>query len=85
MPEETGKVPPAVRKTTTVGTPGGRYLISLDAVDAGGAVTVHDMEGGTDERCNLDSIQRRSRFNSLEWATQKGYRLCAFCFPEVEA
>lgn len=62
----------------------GRYMISIDAVETREPrqVVVHDLEGGTDERCNIDQIKRRSRFHDLEWAVEKHYRLCAYCFPE---
>lgn len=62
----------------------GRYLISVQAVQDGppGDVVIHDLDHG-DERCNVDAIKKRSRFNDLSWALGKGYRPCEFCLGDA--
>lgn len=63
----------------------GRYLISVKDAQAGdpGKVVIHDSTN-FNEQCNTDQIRQKSYFNNLEWAIEKGYRLCQHCMTKKD-
>lgn len=65
-------------------TPYGRYLIDVSSRkvtrETGGSVLFHDMEN-LKEECEVTTLASLiARFNNTDWALQRGYSKCQYCF-----